>query len=164
MKKGLCISLLALLLITACNNGGVSNNEIRKLEKAKETWQQTKTPDYSFNYRQLCFCGYVEEIKVVVFSDTVYAYQNPETGEDVIVQTGDGEAKLIDVYPLYAPTIDGLFVTLERAALNAEEINGKYDGERGFPADVSIDYYKDAIDDEVTYILGNYQVLTLTKN
>lgn len=164
MKNSITLSVLALILISACDSGGVSNQEIRKLEKAKETWQQTKTADYSFNYRQLCFCGYVEEIKVVVFSDTVYAYQNPETGEDVIIQTGDGEAKLIDVYPLYAPTIDGLFVTLEKAALSADVINGKYDDERGFPAEVNIDYYKDAVDDEVTYILGNYQVLTLTKN
>ncbi|MBO6523091.1 MAG: hypothetical protein JJ971_04635 [Balneolaceae bacterium] len=164
MKKTLSLSLLALMLISACDNESVSNKEIRKLEKAKETWQQTKTPDYSFNYRQLCFCGYVEEIRVLVFSDTVYAFQNPETGEDITVQTEGGEVKLLDLYPSYASTIDELFITLENAALKADEMSGKYDGERGFPSEVSIDYYKDAIDDEVTYILSNYQVLTLTKN
>ena len=162
MKKTLILPLFALLLITACDKDGVSNAEIRKLEKAKDTWQETKTPDYSFNYRQSCFCVYVDEVTVQVFADTVYAVLDTETGEDATIDRGNGEEKLLDVYPELFYTIDELFEVLKQASLNADEMNGMYDGDRGFPKEVSIDYYKDAVDDEITYYVSNYQILTLT--
>ena len=163
MKKSIILSLFAFLLFSACDRDGVSNAELRKLEKAKETWQKTKTPDYSFNYRQSCFCANFGELTIQVFSDSVYAVLNPETGEDATIDLGNGEEKLLDVYPSSFLTIDELFEKLEEATMIADEMEGSYDENRGFPKQVSIDYLKDAIDDEVSHILSNYQVLTLTK-
>ncbi|MFV1883977.1 MAG: DUF6174 domain-containing protein [Balneola sp.] len=162
MKKSILIPLFALLLFSACDRDGVSNAELRKLEKAKETWQKTKTPDYSFNYRQSCFCAYFGEVKIQVFADTVYAVVNPETGEDATIETENGDEKLLDLYPTLFLTIDELFEELEEAAMIADEMEGSYDNDRGYPKQVSIDYLKDAIDDEVSHLISNYQVLTLT--
>lgn len=164
MKKNIFIPLFALLLFSACDGDGVSNTELRKLEKAKETWQKTKTTDYSFNYRQSCFCASFQELNIQVFADTIYAVVNPETGEDATIDLGNGEEKLLDIYPTLFLTIDELFEELTNAAMTADEMVGNYDKDRGFPTEVSIDYHKDAIDDEISYLLNNYQVLTLTKN
>ncbi len=83
MKKALIIPVILAILISGCDKSGVSNNEIRKLEKATD---------------------------------------------------------------------------------EADEMKGSYDAERGFPKEVSIDYLKNAIDDEVSYVVGNFQVLTLTSD
>lgn len=164
MKNSLLIALLMLLSVSACDRSGVSNREIRKLESAQKIWQQTKTADYSFTYLKGCFCGYVGEVEIQVFADTIYAVIDPETGEEMTIDRGNGEERVSDVYKDYFLTIDELFEELIEATMIADEMEGNYDKDRGFPVHVSIDYYKDAIDDEVSHQLGNYQVLTLTKN
>jgi hypothetical protein len=164
MKKVLLIPVILALLISGCDKSGVSNNEIRKLEKAKKTWQKTKTSDYSFDFQQACFCPSFGNLNIQVFADTVYAVVDPVTGEDATIDLGNGEEKLLDLYPQVFVTIDELFEKLEKATDEADEMKGSYDAERGFPKLISIDYHKNAIDDEVSYVVGNFQVLTLTSD
>lgn len=147
-------------MLTGCNNDGVSNNEIKNLDNAIEKWQSNKAKNYSFIYDEQCFCAYFGKVEVVVFADTIYALKNPETGEDFMIETENGAEKLIDVYPDFFINIDELFERLKEATLRAEEMEGSYDGKVGYPKKVSIDYDIHAIDDEVTYVLSNYQIRT----
>lgn len=158
------IPVLLISFLIGCANNGVSNNEIKKLDGAIKKWETGKAQDYSFIYEERCFCPYFGEVEVVVFSDTVYAVKDPGTGEDITIETENGEEKLFDVYPELFITIDGIFERLKDASLKADEMEGSYDSQVGYPKQVSIDYYKDAVDDEVTYVLSNYQILTLTNN
>ena len=159
--KTALVPILLVVLLISCDNKGVSNKEIKKLDNAIEKWESKKTPDYSYEFERGCFCPFFGKVEIVVFSDTVFAVKSPETGEDATIETENGQVKLLDVYPDFFPTMDELFETLKEAALNADDMEGNYDAEIGYPIQVSIDYYKDAIDDEVTYKTGNFQVLTL---
>jgi len=151
------ILLLLISVLIGCNNDDVSNNEIKKLDEAIKKWQANKTPDYSFIYEEQCFCPYFGKVEVLVFSDSVYAVKDPETGEDVTIDIGNGVENLIDVYPDIFKTIDEIFERLQEASLIADEMEGNYDSQYGYPKQVSIDYYKYAVDDEITYLLSNYK-------
>ncbi|GAB5410625.1 MAG: hypothetical protein BalsKO_29900 [Balneolaceae bacterium] len=165
IRKHSFIALVIILgIFISCDNDGITITEIEKLDDAIERWESNKSKDYSFIYEEQCFCPYFGKVEVIVFADTIFALKNPETGEDFTIETGNGEEKLIDVYPDYVINIDELFVTLKEASLKADEMEGSYDGQIGYPKEVSIDYYKDAVDDEITYLISNYQVLSLTNN
>ncbi len=162
VKNSLLLLLLAAVIIS-CDGNSVSNKEIKKLDNAIEKWEAKKTSDYSFSYLQCCFCGFVGKVDIVVFADTVYAVKDSQTGEDVTIETENGPVRILEIYPDYFPTMDELFETLKEASLKADEMKGSYDSEIGYPKEVSIDYDEDAIDDEVTYQTGEYQILTLQK-
>ncbi len=154
------ILLLLISVLIGCNNNGVSNNEIKKLDNAISKWQTNKSVDYSFIYEEQCFCPYFGKVEIVVFADTVYAVKDPETGDDVTIETATGIEKLMDVYPDFFKTIDGIFENLKYASLNADEMEGSYDSQIGYPKQVSIDYYEDAVDDEISFVLTNYKKVT----
>ncbi len=161
--KNTFLLLILAAVIISCDSNGVSNKEIKKLDNAIEKWESKKAQDYSYEFERGCFCPYFGKVEIVVFADTVYAVKDPETGEDVTIETESGSVKILEFYPDYFPTMDELFETLKEASLKADEMKGSYDSEIGYPKEVSIDYYEDAIDDEVTYQTGNYQILTLQK-
>ncbi|MEQ9309052.1 MAG: DUF6174 domain-containing protein [Balneolaceae bacterium] len=163
-KKYLFIPLLLITMLSSCDNDGVTNNEIDKLEDAIEKWQANKVMDYSFVFQEQCYCANFGKVEIVVLADSIFALKNPETGENFTIETNKGVENLIEVYPDLFVNLDQLFEKLKEATLIADEMEGSYDGQIGYPKLVSIDYYKDAIDDEVTYVISNYRVLSLTKN
>ncbi len=156
--------LLVSFLLIQCDNDNVSKKELQKLETAKETWLASKSSSYSFDYRQSCFCAFVEETRIVVVSDTVQAVLNPETGEELIIETENGEQPIYEVWPDLFYTIDELFDILEEASLTADFMKGEYDANSGVPITVEIDYYRNAIDDEVTYLLDSYSASSSSKD
>lgn len=154
------ILLMVSFLLLQCDRDNVSDQELKKLEEAKKIWIASKNSNYSFNYLQSCFCAYVAETTIIVMSDTVHAVLNAETGEEVIVETENGEKPIQEVWPGMFPTIDELFAILEHAANEADYMKGSYDATQGMPISVDIDYYRNAIDDEVYYSLGKYRKLS----
>ena len=144
----------------ACDEESVSNPEINKLEEAKDLWTVNKSSNYTFTYKQVCFCVYYGEMKITVLADSIYSAQYLESGKDVSVIIDDEEVKLVDAYPESLHTIDSLFGILLNAAKNAEEMQGTYDGSIGYPKTVSIDYSFALSDDEITYVLSDYRALS----
>jgi hypothetical protein len=64
-----------------------------------------------------------------------------------------------ETYQTYA-TIDRVFLALQSAyTAEADEITVTYDPAYGFPATVSIDYIIEAMDDELSYQVSDFQVL-----
>lgn len=155
--KNLLIGVLLFGSLSGCANDNVSQREIAKLEKAINKWEAQKTQNYSYNFSKACFCYYFEEVTVVVRADTVHAILNIETGEDAVIELQEGEERLIDVYPELFYTIDEIFELLKTASLMADEMKGTYDSKIGYPTDAFIDYYENAIDDEVNYLLNGYE-------
>ena len=161
MLKLSYLSLFCIILFSvSCDEEIVSNPEINKLEEAKDLWTVNKSSNYTFTYKQVCFCVYYGEMKITVLADTIYSAQYLESGKDVSVIIDDEEVKLVDAYPESLHTIDSLFEILVNAAQNAEEMQGTYDGSIGYPKTVSIDYSFALSDDEITYVLSDYRALS----
>lgn len=63
-------------------------------------------------------------------------------------------------YFQHADTIDKLFGLIERALEeDADVVSVEYDGEYGFPTDISIDWYREGYDDEVWCVVREFEVL-----
>lgn len=134
-------------------------NENDGYEDALEIWQENKSSDYTFDYNIGCFCpSLVGPARIVVQADTIYQVLNPETNELLMIEvTQDSMVYALDIFPSFYHTIDGLFEIVKEARKNADDLDVEYNKEIGYPESISIDYYKDAVDDEVSYSVTDYK-------
>jgi hypothetical protein len=58
-----------------------------------------------------------------------------------------------------AATVEGLFAIAEENIANADQVEVTYDANYGFPASIVVDRIKMAVDDEISYYVGAFQVL-----
>ena len=123
---------------------------------SRNLWQQEGQENYSFEFSKLCYCGGLfNPATIVVKADTISTVLDPETGEPL----RDPQTNEL-VFPKYSDsflTIDELFEVIEDARKNADKLSVEYDGNLGYPVLIEIDYIKEAIDDEVTYKVENFQ-------
>lgn len=148
MKKLILISLA--FILAACSAGG------SELERNRQTWEDAGISHYQFQLHLSCFCVFIDQMPL-----TVEALD----GEVVSMTTVDG-TPVSAGDPMYEffvglGTMDRLFAELESAAASPEagEITVKYDAALGFPAEASIDYIKDAIDDELYITVSGFEQL-----
>ncbi|RPJ25750.1 MAG: hypothetical protein EHM33_13640 [Chloroflexi bacterium] len=151
MKKLLFIFMtLALVACTAAGNAMGSQSEI---EQNKEKWQEASIPHYRYHLFISCFCVFTQDMPLIIEVDN---------GEIVSMEYQSGneiDATSRELFEKYA-TIDRLFAELE-ADLNgaADEVIAKYDATYGFPTEVTIDFVKEATDDELYLTLSNFEEL-----
>jgi len=151
MKKLLFIFLtLALAACTAVGNAMGSQSEI---EQNQEKWQNANISHYRYNLFISCFCIFTQDMPLII---------EVQDGEVVSMEFQSGneiDASNHELFDKYA-TIDRLFDELE-ADLNggADEVIAKYDPTYGFPTEVTIDFVKEATDDELYLTLSNFEVL-----
>ena len=64
-----------------------------------------------------------------------------------------------ETFPRHA-TIERIFSELEAGlAGDADEVTVTYDSARGFPSEIYFDYIKDAVDDELSLTVSEFEVL-----
>ena len=132
--------VVVLLAVAACGDVPVGASEIRTLRFARARWESRGIDSYELTLRQICYCGLVGPVRVVV--------QNGVVVSRTLVATGE---PLPSVYADGYPDVLGLFAIIERAARNADDLATTYDPTYGFPVVVSIDWDYHVADDEVTY-------------
>lgn len=151
----LFILLPALFLIYSCDSivDGRKGDDFRA---NKNLWQKQNVENYSFEFSKLCYCGGLfNPTKIIVKADTIYAILDPETGEPL--RDPQTDELVLSKYPDSFLTIDELFEVIENAREKADKLTVEYDQNLGYPTSVGIDYIKEAIDDEVTYKIDNFQ-------
>lgn len=122
----------------------------------KDLWQKQNVENYSFEFSKLCYCGGLfNPATVVVKADTIHSVLDPQTGEPL--RDPQTNELVLQKYPKSFQTIDELFEVIENARENADKLNVEYDEKLGYPVLIEIDYIKEAIDDEVTYKIDNFQ-------
>jgi hypothetical protein len=92
-----------------------------------------------------CFCGqpFVGPARVVVQNGTVVSVTFlPDPTQSVGVSG--------------YPTVEGLFDTIRDGLDRAGSIDVTYDAARGFPTRMAIDWVKNAVDDEITYTVSEF--------
>jgi hypothetical protein len=152
MKKLLFVFLtLALAACTAAGNALGSQSEI---EQNKEKWENANISHYRYHLSITCFCIFSQEMPLII---------EVQDGEVVSMEYQSGneiDAPSLELFEKYA-TIDRIFTELE-ADLNgaADEVTiAKYDPTYGFPTEVTIDFVKEATDDELYLNLSNFEEL-----
>lgn len=145
MKKILLFMLT--LLLVACSAKTEYDQNLAK-------WQSADVTHYRFNLVIGCFCPFYQDMPLTV---------EVKDGEVLSISRADGT--LVEpadpnyqYYEKYA-TIDRLFAELASEMADADEVIVTYDAQFGFPADVSIDQIKLAMDDELALRVTNFEVL-----
>lgn len=105
--------------------------------------------DYAFTLRVGCFCPYVGPLRIVV--------KDGEVKEVRQLDPVDGGPETLQAWiDSQAMTLDDLGDLVDRALREADDVDVTYDPTYGFPSDVYIDWYKDAVDDEIGYTVTDY--------
>ncbi|MEO8450281.1 MAG: DUF6174 domain-containing protein [Gemmatimonadota bacterium] len=138
-------ALLAALLLTACSTGPSDD-----LEGARQRWSSQHIDTYVITVRRSCFCGGPSETEIHVENGTIRSIVDPATGAQLPV-------------PLSPPYLDveGLFATVATAIQQpAASLTVTYNRDHGYPEQVSIDWIKNAADDEVAYAVTHFRTGT----
>lgn len=128
--------LMACSILPACQVFG-PDVPLDVLSKNRSTWDTWTEGTYSYRLLRGCFCVSSGMMWVqVVDHEVVYAYAEWE------------ERPVPQDQLAYIETIEAIFDMIKRAEKEADEWNVEW-ADEGYPSRVSIDWIKEAIDDEM---------------
>lgn len=142
------IFIFMALFLAACSMG--SQTEI---ERNKEKWQDANVSHYRYNLFVGCFCVFSQDMPLVIeVKDAEVVSMEYQNGNEI-------DASSRELFEKYA-TIDRIFSELAKDINGeADEVIVTYDPTYGFPAEINIDFIKDAIDDELALTVSNFEKL-----
>ena len=142
------IFIFIVLALAACSMG--SQTEIAR---NKEKWQDANITHYRYNLTLGCFCVFRQDMPLVIeVMDGKVVSMEYQNGNPI-------DATNREFFERFS-TIDRIFSELEAdLAGAADEVTVTYDPTYGFPVEVSIDYVKEATDDELYLTISDFQVL-----
>lgn len=149
MKKLILLTLIVIL--TACS----INPPASEIQTNKTKWENAKIAHYRYNLSISCFCAFMDDMPLSI---------EVENGALISITTKNGT--IVDsssaFYEMYLPysTIDRIFLNLEAdLAGKADEVAVTYDPAYGYPTSISIDRIKEAVDDEVSYFVTDFEII-----
>ena len=150
-------SVPTLLLAAACRSipatstpAPITASISPALALQQNSWEQLGIRDYSFTYQPYCMCrGYGLLYQVEVRDGKVVSFEH--WSKPVRLSSRD----------LPRPTVDSLFAWVRNAyARNAAVVRVTYDPQLHFPANVSIDWNLNIIDDEFSFEVTDFKPIT----
>ena len=138
---------ILVLTISACGGGSVFQQNQKK-------WEGQNINHYRFTVAVSCFCPFANvEVTYEVLNGQV-VNQSVQSSPDNPVD----EVLVNDFYQSYN-TIEKIFDYVGGAINDADETTIEYDPTYGFPTDISVDWIKQAVDDEMYLTLSNFKAL-----
>ena len=136
------------LMLSACGGGSA-------FQQNQEKWEGQNIDHYQFTVAVSCFCPFANV-------EVTYEVQNGQVVSQSVQSSPDNpvdEAQVSDFYQSYN-TIEKVFDYVGEAVRDADETTIEYDPTYGFPTDISIDWIKQAIDDEMYLTISNFEPLS----
>jgi hypothetical protein len=142
------IFIFIVLALAACSAGNQS-----EIERNKEKWQDANITHYRYNLTLGCFCVFSQDMPLVIeVMDGNVVSMEYKNGNPI-------DTTNRELFERFS-TIDRIFSELEAdLAGAADEVTVTYDPTYGFPVEVSIDYVKEATDDELYLTISDFEVL-----
>jgi hypothetical protein len=151
MKRLILFTILVLLVLAAAGCGNFQQG--RALSRNRALWVSQDISHYRFQLQVGCFCAFMDLMPLSV---------EVRDGQVVSLLDASGRpvpAGRLEMLERYAG-IDKLFELVDQAISGkADEVMVFYDTTYGFPSQVSIDYIKLAVDDELGLQVRNFEVL-----
>ncbi len=138
----------AVLLVSSCvlSTGPLGRGRDR-LADARRVWVQRGPASYAFTYTRACFCGWAGAYRIEVEADTITRVTALPSG-DVLAD------RPADVFY----TVDGLFGMIgDVLDRRPDAFHASYDSALGHPVELSVDYIKQAVDDEFGFTVSDFQ-------
>ena len=145
-KRTLLFVLLILTLILSACGGQTALNQNR------DKWTSQGISHYRFELTISCFCPFNEINPVTV---------EVLDGKIVSMTGADGQPLRDDFRSTFdqAGTVDLLFAIAEENLAHADQVDVTYNATYGFPSAIIVDRIKQAVDDEISYYVENFEVL-----
>ena len=146
MRKLIFIFLV--LALAACSAGNQS-----EIERNKEEWRDANISHYRFNLNISCFCVFSQEMPLIIeVMDGEVVSMEYQKGNEI-------DTTNRELFERYA-TVDRIFSELEAdLAGAADEVTVTYDVTYGFPTQATIDFAKEATDDELYLTISDFEAL-----
>ncbi|HEY2980127.1 MAG TPA: DUF6174 domain-containing protein [Anaerolineales bacterium] len=148
--KRFVFTYLVIVALAAC-----TFTQTTDLDRNRQTWQGAGITHYRYSLFISCFCAFTQRMPLSI---------EVRDGEVVSIAYSDGGALVptdpnFENFSQYA-TIDRVFAELE-TDLNgeADQVTVTYDPTYGYPAEIQIDFVKNAADDELSLAVSNLEVL-----
>jgi hypothetical protein len=148
MKK--IMLLLLVTMLVGCSIGSQS-----ELSRNQAKWEAAGITNYRYSLYIGCFCVFRDRMPVTVeVKDGKMASMSYQDGTPL-----SDEDRQIDFFQKFS-TIDGIFIDLKSGqAAKADEVKVSYDPTYGFPSQVEVDQIKNAMDDEFSVRVSDFEIL-----
>jgi hypothetical protein len=144
--------LVLALLLSGCGILGLEDDQDRALdllERSRSRWSDRAPGRYGFVLERFCFCPLeaIGPVQVIVEHGVVISRTYVESGLPVPEQWR----------PLF-PAMEGVFAVVRDALVrDADKVEVSYDGQLGYPLIASIDYVRNAVDDELELRVRSFE-------
>lgn len=146
----LSLVLLCVMLFSACAalRGETPRQQLRT---HRQLWDEQKITEYRYTFKVGCLCP--PEVVAPVIAHV-------RDGQPVSLTYRESSDAVNSTFLANYDTMDKLFGVIE-SAINSRAymIRVTYDPELGYPAKISIDYEKRAVDDEISWTISDVEVL-----
>ena len=147
MKK--TILLVLALILTACSLGG------SELLQNQNKWNTANIIHYRFKLNIGCFCVFGSRMPLTIEVQNGAVASIAASDGNIISKTDTN----YEYFSRYA-TMNRIFIELNSEEVRkADKVAIQYDATYGFPTNVSIDFIKNAIDDEVSLNVSDFEKL-----
>ena len=122
------------------------------LDQSRQQWEALGPSDYRFTFQRICFClrDYTREVVLEVRDGDIVSAHYADTGAAVVDQG------VLESYR----TIGEMFEFIDDAIdQRAVQIDVEYDGARGFPVSIYVDFDRRIADEETGFGARNLEVL-----
>ena len=158
MKKLLVLLTVFAFVLGACSTGAQAGGDPpqenqTEIERNKEKWQDANITHYRYKLHLSCFCVFVQDMPLIIEVMDGKVVSMEYQSENPIDATNR------ELFERYA-TIDRIFSELEAdLAGAADEVTVTYDPTYRFPTQATIDFVKEAIDDELYLTISDFEAL-----
>jgi len=144
-----------LLIVLALALGACSGSQRTQYQRSLAKWQDAGIEHYSFSLSILCFCPFSENMPLAI-----------EVRDHAVVSMHFPDGRAVpesdpgwEHFARYA-TIDRVFSELKlELDGRSDEVVADYDPVYGYPTRIALDVIKNAIDDELTLEVSNFEIL-----
>jgi hypothetical protein len=142
------IFIFIVLALVACSAGNQTEIELNK-----EKWRDANISHYRYNLNISCFCVFTQDMPLLIeVMDGKIVSMEYQNGNEI-------DATNRELFERYA-TIDRISSELEAdLAGAADEVTVTYDATYGFPTQATIDFVKEATDDELYLTISDFESL-----
>jgi len=148
--------IFVLFVLTACSGTPTATPTpaptASPLTENRQKWEAQNVSHYRYQISLICFCAFSDKMPLTI---------EVKDGQTVSILDNQGQqvTESLELFERY-DSIEDIFSTVE-AALNgeADQVKAEYNPEYGYPQSVDIDYVEEAIDDELTFVVDEFDVL-----
>lgn len=137
MARFICV-IFAFVLATCGSVYRESDVSQAEIDIQEQIWAESQSDDYTLVYTEQCFCLEAGEVTVVVRDGQInQAFRtNPPNSQNQTAVTNPR-------------TVNALFDLVRRAQAEAFRLSVRFDKSYGYPESISIDWIRNAADDEL---------------